>query len=107
MNKEGFTLVELLAILVVLGIIILVALPALVESNRVAKTNEIEDFKETVETACNAYVTVEKPASSVSSISIENLKTGGYLKSNIQPPKEGMPSDVNITLNGCNYNYSG
>ena len=43
--KKGFTLVELLAILVVLGIIIVVAMPALVESNRVAENNKIKDFK--------------------------------------------------------------
>ena len=103
MNKEGFTLVELLAILVILGIIILVAMPALVESNRATKANEKEDFKEMVEMACNAYKAVNPSATSVT---ISDLKSGGYLKSNLTKP-DGVTSDsVIITNEGCNYDIN-
>lgn len=106
MNKEGFTLVELLAILVVLGIIIVVAMPALVESNRVAKNNETDDFKELVETACDTYVAVTK---STGTVKISDLAREGYLKKNIKNPNnktqtvESMNNTVSITNEGCKY----
>lgn len=55
MNK-GFTLVELLAILVILGIITLVAAPAIVSTNKKSLENDYIEFKRTIENACEVYV---------------------------------------------------
>ena len=43
--KKGFTLVELLAILVILGVITLVAVPSIITSNKKSKDQEYEKFK--------------------------------------------------------------
>ncbi len=56
MNIRGFTLIELLGVVALLAIIIVIAVPAFVESNRVAQVNEIEDFNETIEIAVKNYV---------------------------------------------------
>lgn len=104
MNKKGFTLVELLAILVVLGIIITVAMPALVESNRVAKINEKKDFEEAINTACEAYKAVnpEEP-----NVKIKTLAQKGYLKNGTTAPNGKKVEDMEIDITGCNYTYSG
>ena len=108
MNKKGFTLVELLAILVVLGIIITVAMPALVESNRIAKINEKKDFEEAINTACESYKAVN---SGEASVTIQALAQQGYLKKTTTAPNgtkvEDMNTSISITNEGCNYTYSG
>ena len=108
MNKKGFTLVELLAILTVLGIIILVAMPALVESNRVAKENEKKDFEEMVITACETYVAVVP--SPPETITIEALVAGGYLKKGTKSPDgteaKDMDEAVTISNGTCQYTYN-
>ena len=95
MNKKGFTLVELLAILVFLGIIITVTMPALVESNRVAKINEQKDFDEMISTACETYISAitnetEKQnfeETKELSKTVGEFINNGYLKGNVVNPK--------------------
>ncbi len=107
MNKKGFTLVELLAILVVLGIVILVAMPTLVESNRVAKINEKKDFEDKINIACETYKAVNQTATNVT---IKVLAQEGYLKNGITAPDgtkvEDMTTNITITNAGCNYTYT-
>ena len=55
-NRKGFTLVELLAVIVVLAIIILIALPAVLSSMEKARKNAfIVEATETVKIAQTAY----------------------------------------------------
>lgn len=55
MNK-GFTLVELLAVLFILGIMTIVAVPNVITTNKKSKENDIIQFKKTVENAAEVYV---------------------------------------------------
>lgn len=55
MNK-GFTLVELLAVLTILSVITLVAVPNVITMNKKTRQNDIEQFKRTVENAAEVYV---------------------------------------------------
>ena len=97
--KKGFTLIELMGILVVLGIIILVAMPALVESNRQAKVNELKDKCSIIESACEAYRAVNSTATNVT---IGDLKSGKYLKDNFDASGIGDDStSIGITNEGC------
>ena len=57
-NKKGFTLVELLAVIVVLAIIILIALPAVLSSMEKARKNSfVIETNEFVKAAQTAYST--------------------------------------------------
>lgn len=103
--KNGFTLVELLAILVLLGVIIIVAVPSVIESNRIANENEVKEFKEAVETACESYAAANNKSSG--SISVRDLATAGYLKKNMKNPAgtsvSSIYTSVSITSDGCKY----
>ena len=55
MNK-GFTLVELLAVLFILSVITIVAVPNVITTNQKSKEKDIAEFKKTVENAAEVYV---------------------------------------------------
>lgn len=71
MNK-GFTLVELLAVLFILSVMTIVAVPNIVTTNQQSKKNEIEQFKKTVENAAEVYVETHLDLPEV-----QNLKNNG------------------------------
>lgn len=77
MNKEeGFTLVELLAVIVILGIIVAIAVPAVGGVIDNAKGNANDAQTELVKDAARLYFT-DKPGET--SVTVEQLKSGGYL----------------------------
>lgn len=70
--KKGFTLVELLAILMILGVITLIAAPAIVSTNKKSIDNDYEEFKKTIENAAEVYVETH-----LDDIDVINLKNNG------------------------------
>lgn len=111
--RNGFTLVELLAIIVLLGIIIVVAVPSLIQSNKIADENNKDDLASLVNNACKSYVQLSPDADKllngeVSNITVKlsDLRDSGYLKDNLK----GVDYDTQIeaTKNDegeitCNY----
>ena len=86
--KKGFTLVELLAIIVLLGIIIVVAIPSLNESNRKANNNKTKEFNEIINTACISYIEINKSKlGDKTEIDVKTLIDEGFLKDNLVNPK--------------------
>ena len=98
-NRKGFTLVELLAVIVVLAIIILIALPAVLNSMEKARRNsfaiEANEFVKAAETAYSMAALNGLPAGkqintaaqgetpvyiSRYCVNFKDLKTGGYIK---------------------------
>ena len=71
MNK-GFTLVELLAVLFILSVITVVAVPNVIITNKKTKENDINQFKKTVENAAEVYVETH-----LSLDWVKKLKTNG------------------------------
>lgn len=111
--KNGFTLVELLAIMVLLGVIIVVAVPSFVQSNKTAGDNKKRDLANIVNTACVSYVQLNPDnnaeienvlntnGGSVS-IRISDLKEKGYLKNNLDVSGDVIATNINGEIT-CNY----
>lgn len=83
MKKNGFTLMELLAVIVIIGLVIVVAIPA---SNKLIKNNKEEKYKlyvETVEKAVLTYADMEcSAATEYQTVSISDLVNKKYLARN-------------------------
>ena len=105
MNK-GFTLVELLAVIFILGIITTVAVPNIVTTNKKSTENNITQFKKTVESAAEVYVETHLDLQAVQDlknngtelcIPIKKLITSeessdgvGLLNPNLKNPENGV-----------------
>lgn len=94
MKANGFTLIELIGIVSLIAVIILVAVPSLVDSNEKALKTKETSFEDTVSQACIDYLEVnseeykdlfEGTKKSVS-IDIYTLISEGYLKTNLKNP---------------------
>lgn len=84
MNK-GFTLVELLAILFILGIIIIISVPNIINTNEKSKEEDINQFKKTVENAAEVYVETH-----LEDVNVINLKNDG---TDFCIPKDALIND--------------
>ena len=60
MNKKGFTLVELLAVLVILLTILLIAIPSITSSVERNKENALKKKHDLIEAATESYVNLYK-----------------------------------------------
>ena len=102
MNK-GFTLVELLAVIFILGIITTVAVPNIVTTNKKSTENNITQFKKTVENAAEVYVETHLDLQAVQDLKnngtelcipikrlITNEDNSGLLNPNLKNPENGV-----------------
>ena len=92
MKKNGFTLVELLSIVVILGIIVVVALPQISGSIGSKKEKQYNKIVKIVENAGKVYLTENVTRDSVS---IDILIKNDYLTSGLKNPINNTP------LTGC------
>lgn len=103
--KKGFTLLELLGIIILLGVIILVAVPALIQSNKNAEIKTQKEFDSIVNTACISYIQIhsteyEKLLGGVETskqIPLSALIEEGYLKGTTKNPKTNETLDNEST----------
>ncbi len=92
MKKNGFTLVELLSIVVILGIIVVVALPQISGSIGSKKEKQYNKIVKIVENAGKVYLTEN---GTIDSVSIDKLIESDYLTSGLKNPINNTP------LTGC------
>ena len=114
LNRKGFTLVELLAVFVVLGIIAAITIPAIGgiihSSKENVYTKQIETLKNTAKTymASNSK-DLPKTTDEAKCISLEQLKKEGILKKeNIRDPRksnEYLDGGILVRYNGVKYTY--
>lgn len=124
--RRGFTLVELVVVMVILGLLALVAFPAVLKVINDSKASAYEDQVLIIEKAAKEWgvsnptklpdvniddgnCTIVKAGSQVTSISIDTLINSGYLSSDeVKNPKNGqkMNGEVNITF-VCSKDASG
>jgi len=109
--KRGFTLVELIVVIVILGLMALVAFPAVTRVINDSKTDSYGAQVKIIEKAGKAWG-VEHPSSLPSSgctkVKVSTLVNDGYISSGmpIDPRNNSnMNGAVKITLSGNKYNY--
>ena len=118
MKKDGFTLIELMAILVILSVILLVAVPAISKTLKNSSIKEFERFKDDLLLAAKAYVETntnvcpDRKTVPACYISIQELINQGYIDSVVIDPdtKEPVSTSNTIVVTGTTartYTYTG
>lgn len=81
-NEKGFTLVELLAVIVILGVLTAIAVPSVLGISKKIKTDMYESKKKTVEVALELWADDNKSncIKEIDNLIIKNLIDGNYLK---------------------------
>lgn len=106
MKKNAFTLVELLAIIIILGIIMAIIIPEVVTTVKESKERTYQTNVETIKTATESYMNLSfknyksqfvSPGYVI--ITVDELIDEGFLKTDIKNPKTGeaLTGSVKVT----------
>lgn len=115
MKKNGFTLAELLAVIVILGLIAVITIPAVTKTLGNTKANLCEDQLKNIKEAARLYgsdhlLDLPSTEGSTTTIKLSDLQDGGYIDKNLENPKNSEPisSDLIITIKkqGKKYVYT-
>lgn len=117
MNKRGLTIVELLAVLVVIGLIAVVIFPVVTSNINDSKDKTMKMQKASIKEAAESYVAenigkkVFLGENSVEEISLNTLINEGFLTGSYKDPIEGKEYDlinskVIVTKENSSYTYS-
>lgn len=113
--KKGFTLVELLAVLVILSLILVIAVPSVNKYLRQSKEKAYDVQLNTVISAAQTYASMNPGLlPSIEGVTVKvtlgQLKTSGLIKDEFKNPNSDKYFDdsltVEITKNGENYRYN-
>ena len=108
LNKKGFTLVELLAVLVILIAITSIAIPTINSALERSKNKQNEQRKRIIESAAELYVSEHKNTFNKTCIKVETLKNEGYLDEESIKDADGRLFDgvVDVNIDRGEYTYN-
>ena len=115
MNKKGFTLAELLGVIVILGLIVLVAFPAILDTIKSNKDNISDATAKIIISGANLYVnnnlnTFEPIEDQKYCIKIQTLIDDEKIPENIIDPDTNEKLDSNryvkVVFKNNKYNYT-
>ena len=113
-RRNGFTLVELLAVIVILAIVLIIAVPGVLSIINKTKSNALDRQKDMIKEASRLYVTSDSDVTWVgqdtkmTTVTLDTLKAKGYLDQKIIDPKtkkEITCVKTVITKTGSKYDY--
>ena len=104
MNRKGFTLVELLAVIVILSSISLVAISSITSSLERRDTKECEEQIQLAKNATKIYISLN---GGVTEVKISTLKSEGYFSRTSKTDKLNDNDTVKFTGNGYKFNGTG
>lgn len=115
MKKNAFTLIELLAVIIILGVIIAIVVPAVINTIKDSKERAYQTNVEAIKSATESYMNMsfenykqQLVNPGYITISINTLIDEGFLKTDIRNPKTGesFVGSVKVTKVSENkYNY--
>ena len=85
MNNKGFTLLEMMGVLILLAIILLVAIPSITNTIKKDQVNQLVKYEQTMCDAAETYIAEENV--NVTEIKGSLLVSKGYLADNLSNPK--------------------
>ncbi len=109
MNNKAFTLIELLAVIVVLGLLVTITTPNIINAINLSREKAYERQVKLIEEAAERWA-IDNMQSNYSkdSISIADLKAEGYLNNDeVKNPKtkKEMSGCIFITKDNSKYKY--
>ena len=114
-RNTGFTLAELLGVIVILGLIALVTIPAITDSLKRYRNNMYQVQVDNIVQAAKNWgsdhlLQLPDVEGGTIVITISDLQAAGYLKGELKNPdtKEDLKTDAKITIKrvGKNYQYT-
>ena len=114
MKNKGFTLVELLAVIVILAIVLIIAVPGVLSIINKTKDNAFDRQLDMIKEASRLYITSDSDVTWVgqdtkmTTVTLDTLKAKGYLDQKIMNPKtkkEITCAKTVITKRGSKYDY--
>ncbi len=102
-SKKAFTLVELLAVIIILGIILVLAVPRVATMITNYRDKAAIEQEKLIEAAAEKYFIFEEPDltwdNDTTTIKVSVLQTAGYLKTGLTNPRTKADiSNLNIIL---------
>ncbi|MBR3198654.1 MAG: type II secretion system protein [Bacilli bacterium] len=77
--KKGFTLIEVLAVLIIIGIVSMIAVPTIGSTLKYSKEKAYDKQVSILENAARTYTAKHNETLSIGYVSVETLKKAGYL----------------------------
>ena len=98
-NKKGFTLVELVVVIAILGILAGIAIPRFMDATASARGAKVVADMRTIESSLSMYYAKKGSyySSGTTAVTIPNLVSDGYLASEPKPPTGTMIVDGSST----------